>query len=159
MKPTPRILKALDPQDLGNQVSAALEAQEDLHASPFVSHEGLLCQRVISSMCVYEYSLIVAEDLDELEQKEQILNAQGYDLVFDTILWQGRYLQWMHRFNTAGIPVRDAVVKLSAERAADIYAQADRASELALVEGVRKYMGIKPLADDRSIVTLPFPVA
>ncbi len=143
MKPTPRILKALDPQDLLNQVREALEAQEDLHASPFVSHEGLLCQRVISSMCVYEYSLIVAEDLDELEQKEQILTAQGYDLVFDMVMWHGRYLQWMHRFNTAGITVRDAVVKLSAERAADIYVQADRASELALVEGRAQVHGHK----------------
>lgn len=113
MKPTPRILKAVDPDDLIAQVQASLEMGEDLIQSPFISHEGLICQRVTQSLPVYEYMLIVASDLDSLQKQEQVLDDLGYDYAFDTITWCGRYLQWMLRFNSAGVTVRDALVKLA----------------------------------------------
>lgn len=113
MKPTPRILKAVDPYDLIAQVQASLEMGEDLIVSPFVSEENLICQRVTQSLVIYEYMLIVASDLDSLQKQEQVLDDLGYDYIFNTILWNGRYLQWMQRLNTAGVTVRDAMVKLA----------------------------------------------
>lgn len=113
MKPTPRILKAVNPDDLIAQVQASLEMGEDLILSPFVSEENLICQRVTQSLIIYEYMLVVANDLDSLQKQEQVLDDLGYDYVFDTLLWNGRYLQWMHRLNSAGVTVRDAMVKLS----------------------------------------------
>lgn len=113
MKPTPRILKAVDPDDLIAQVQASLEMGEDLIQSPFISYEGLICQRVTQSLVIYEYMLIVAVDLDSLQKQEQVLDDLGYDYAFDTILWNGRYLQWMQRLNTTGTIVRDAMAKLA----------------------------------------------
>jgi len=113
MQPTPRILKSIDPNDLIGQVQASLDMGEDLIGSPFVSHENLICQRVSQSIVLYEYMLVVATDLDALQKQEQILTDLGYDYVFDTVMWCGRYLQWMHRLNTSGMTVRDAMVKLA----------------------------------------------
>lgn len=113
MRPTPRILKAVDQDDLIAQVQVSLEMGEDLIVSPFVSDENLICQRVTQSLIIYEYMLVVANDLDSLQKQEQILDELGYDYAFDTILWNGRYLQWMYRLNSAGVTVRDALVKLA----------------------------------------------
>lgn len=113
MRPTPRILKAVDPDDLIAQVQASLEMGDDLIQSPFISHEGLICQRVTQSLVIYEYMLIVAVDLDSLQKQEQVLDDLSYDYAFNTILWNGRYLQWMQRLNTTGTIVRDALVKLA----------------------------------------------
>lgn len=113
MNSTPRILKAVDPNDLVAQVQASLNMGEDLILPPFISEENLICQRVAQSIVLYEYMLIVASDLDSLQKQEQILDELGYDYAFDTIMWCGRYLQWMHRLNSSGMVVRDAMVKLS----------------------------------------------
>lgn len=154
MKPTPRIIKAFDPQDLMSQVEASLATGEDLCAPLFVSAEGLLCQRVVSSLCIYEYRLIVAGELDSLELAEQNLTSLGYDYIFDTVMWNGSYLQWMHRMNSAGMTVRDAVVKLGAGLAAEIFMNASPEEEQELVEDVRD-----ALADGRHpVATLPFPL-
>lgn len=113
MKPTPRILKAVDPDDLIAQVQASLEMGEDLIVSPFISEENLICQRVTQSLVIYEYVLIYAKDLDSLQKQERVLDDLGYDYAFNTILWNGFYLQWMQRLNTTGVIVRDAMVKLA----------------------------------------------
>ncbi|KAA0255583.1 MAG: hypothetical protein EDM79_20540, partial [Chloroflexi bacterium] len=65
MKPTPRIIKAADPQALLIFVQEALSQTEDLHQPLFVSYEGLLCQPVIAHPGMHDYRLIVARDLLE----------------------------------------------------------------------------------------------
>ena len=154
MKPTPRIIKAIDPQDLKNQVAQSLAANEDLYAPLFVSAEGLLCQRVVCSTCIFEYHLIVADDLDRLELEEQNLTYLGFDYAFSTVMWNGKYLQWMQKLNDAGVTVRDAVMRLSAERAADLFVAAERGDELRLVEDVRAELGMEPTRD-----SAPFPLS
>lgn len=148
MRPTPRILKAVDPADLLAQVQAALPQTEDLHQPLFVSYEGLLCQPVIAHPCMHEYRLIVAKDLIDLEIQTQNLTLLDFDPIFNVVLWNGKYLQWMQRLNHVGMTVRDAVVRLGAERA----------DELALVEGAREVLHMAPAADGRQRMTIPFPL-
>lgn len=151
---TPTILKASDPADLVAQVKQSLEDKKDLYTPLFVSDEGLLCQRVVPAMCVYEYRLIVANDLDDLELQEQNLTVLDFDYMFNTVMWRGKYLQWMSRLNSAGLTVRDAMVKLS-----DLHMEiAERKDELRLVEDVRAGLRLAPMPDGSAAATIPFPV-
>lgn len=146
-----RILKALDPADLVRQVNDCVKSEypEDLHGQIFVSAEGLICQNVIPSPCIDEYRLIVADDLDDLELQEQNLIALGFDFYLGTVMWNGKYLQWMSRMNESGARVRDAIAQVFAP------ATAMREDELQLVEDVRAYLRIPPLAEEP--MTFPFP--
>lgn len=139
MKATPRYIKAIDPADLLDQVQDAASKEEDLYQPLFVSHEGLLVQAVVAIPCMYEYKLIVADDLDKLELQIQNLTVFGFDHMFNVVLWNGKYLQWMCRMNDTGTP-------------------APREEELQLVEDVRAGLNIRPIAEDASLVEFPFPV-
>jgi len=135
----PKIIKAIDPADLIVQVRENLEKGRDLYTPLFVSAEGLLCQRVVPALCVYEYQLIIAKDLDDLETQERNMSELGFDYIFNTVMWHGRYLQWMCRMNNAGLLVKNAVVKLAQE---DL-TPADRTDELQLVEDVRDVLQLE----------------
>ena len=152
------IVKAIDPADLMIQVNEQLNRGRDLHTSLFISDEGLLCQRMIAAFCLYEYRLIIAKDLDDLNHQEDNAIEMGFDYVFDTVLWNGKYLQWMTRMNSAGWSVRDAVARLSTEEAAALYENAERPDELKLVEDVLEGLRMVPTANDGYVVRVPFPL-
>lgn len=150
---------ATDPQDLLEKVNQAIADKHDLYTAPFVSFEGLLVQRMVPTAGVYEYQLINADNLDDLLLAEQNLRMLGYDYVFNTILWYGRYLQWMGRATDTGLSVRDAVKELGALNAADIFfEQASRSQELQLVADVREVLHMEPTANGGYLVKVPHPL-
>jgi hypothetical protein len=131
------LIKAISPADLLEQVNDAIKAGNDMTSPLFVSHEGLLCQWMGPLYCMYEYKLIVALELDDLDTQANNLRALSFDFFMNTCLWEGFYLQWMCRMNDGGKSVRDALKAISAERS----------EELHLVEGVRAVLHMAPTAD------------
>ncbi len=152
MKPLQTIVIAKDPADLLIQVMERITLGGDLYTPLFVSHEGLLCQRMIPTLCVYKYRLIIAQDLDDLANQERNMIELGFDYMFNTVLWNAKYLQWMSRMNESGARVRDAIAQVFTP------APAKREDELRLVEDVRAVLGMKPAASDAFEVTFPFPI-
>lgn len=144
------ILKAIDPHDLIAKVERAISIQYDLYTPLFVSHEGLLCQRVVGTPSLYEYHLIIAQDLDDLALQEQNLSNLGFDFIFNTVMWNAKYLQWMCRVNSKGLTVRDAVARLKTDEATGAY--------LSMVEDARASLRLAPMPDGKAVATIPFPV-
>jgi len=151
-------IKAIDPADLLIQTTEQLARGRDLYTPLFVSHEGLLCQRTILSLCIYEYRLIIAKDLDDLWNQESNAIDMGFDYAFNVVLWNAKYLQWMSRMNSTGITVRDAVARYQIEHAVDLFESAERKDELKLVEDVRAGLHMEPTANGEYVVQVPFPV-
>ena len=152
------MIKAIDAADLLIQTTEQLARGRDLYTPLFVSHEGLLCQRMITSLCIYEYRLIIAKDLNDLSNQEANAIDMGFDYAFNTVLWNAKYLQWMSRMNSAALTVRDAVTRLSAEQAAALFENAARGDELRLVEDVREGLQMEPTSNGGYVVQVPFPV-
>lgn len=150
----PQLIKAISPADLLDQLADAIKAGKDMTVPLFVSHDGLLCQWVATSLCLYEYKLIVAVELDDLENQANNLRELGFDFFMNTCLWEGFYLQWMCRMNSTGTKVRDAIT-----RVLDEYIPADREKELQLVEDVQAGLQLRPSAQGTHVVTLPFPLS
>jgi len=150
---------ATDPQDLLEKVNQAIADKHDLYTAPFVSFEGLLVQRMAPTAGLYEYQLINADNLDDLLLAEQNLITLGYDYIFNTIIWYGRYLQWMGRVTDAGLSVRDAVKELGVLNATSIFFEhAERAEELQLVADVREVLHMEPTAKGGYLVKVPHPL-
>lgn len=152
MKPilNAKLIKAVDPLDLGNQVLAELKNGRDLYTPLFVSEDGLLCQFVIPMLSIYTYRLIIADDLDDLELQANNLIALDFDFMFSVVLWGGKYLQWMSRMNETGKTVKEALVKTMVP--------AKRGDELQLVEDVRSVLRMAPVSEDASLISIPFPL-
>lgn len=148
---------ATDPQDLVAKVNQAIAAKYDLYTSPFVSFDGLLVQRMAPTAGLYEYQLINADNLDDLFLAEENLVSLGYDYVFNTIMWYGRYLQWMGRMTDSGLSVRDAVKHNIPSAASIFFEHAERADELKLVEDVQKVLHMEPTAKGY-VVSVPYPL-
>lgn len=149
---------ATDPEDLIAKVNQALADKYDIYTSPFVSFEGLLVQRMTPSMGGYEYQLINADNLDDLKLAEENLIELGYDYMFNTIMWFGKYLQWMGRMTDPGLSVRDAVAIHDLQAAANLFFEnATPEEEMALVEGVRSVLRLEPTAKGY-VVKLPHPL-
>ncbi len=154
----PKLIKAIDPADLTMQVTENLEHGYEMHTPLFVDQNDLLCQFLVRRPCLYEYALIIANDLDDLETKVRQLVELDFDFIFNTVMWRGKYLQWMCRMNESGLTVRDAVVKFETEHAADLFVNASREDELKLVEDVRASLRMEPTANGMWKVSVPFPV-
>lgn len=151
MKASIRLLRAATPSALVEEVKKCGNEFE-LIRSPFVSHWGLVCQWVdMIPFGLYEYTLIEAQDLQDLEEQVIKLNEQGYEFEHDMVKWFDatcdngeRYLQWMKRYNTTGAKVRDAV--------AELFVPSPRVDELNLVEDVRSFLRIPPLTDELTLL-------
>lgn len=154
----PKLIKAIDPADLIIQVTENLERGYEMHTPLFADQNGLLCQFLVRRPCLYEYALVIANDLDELETKVKQMVELDFDFIFHTVMWHGKYLQWMCRMNQRGLSVRDVVEKLGGEEAADLFVHADREEELKLVADVRAGLRLAPAAMGATVVTVPFPV-
>lgn len=141
-----KLIKAIDPADLVDQVIGDLKSGRDMYAPLFVSNEGLLCQFTIPMLNIYEYRLIVADDLDDLEQQVVNLTALDFDFLFSTVQWHGKYLQWMSRMNETGVTVKEALVKT--------LIPAERGEEEKLVADVRHELGLEPTAN----YGIPYPI-
>lgn len=98
----PSLLRAKDPISLYNEVCDAIQKGKDLHAPLFADGNGVLCQFVVPSLCLYEYRLIEALDVDDLETQVQSLANLGFDFMFNTVQWNGKLLQWMARMSEKG---------------------------------------------------------
>lgn len=144
-----KLIKAIDPADLSTQVTENLEQGYEMHAPLFVDHDGLLCQFLVRRPCLYEYALIIANNLDDLETKVQQLVELDFDFIFNTVMWHGKYLQWMCRMNQSGLAVREVVTA---------FANAPREEELKLVADVHAGLRLAPVAMGNTLVTIPFPV-
>lgn len=106
----PTLLRASDASDLREKVAQAIADGKDLYTPLFNDYSGELCQFVIPSVCLYEYRLIEALDLEDLEAQARGLVALDFDFMFNTVLWQGKYLQWMQRMNERGTSVKEMIV-------------------------------------------------
>lgn len=105
----PTLLQASTPTQLFDLVNQSLK-ENDLYAPLFVDN-GTLCQWMVPGVSLYEYKLIDAADLIELESKVQSLSALGYEFMFNTVHWNGRLVQWMQRMNSRGLDVKDVLVE------------------------------------------------
>lgn len=154
MKASIRLLKGVTPSALVEEVKKCGNEFE-LIRSPFVSHSGLVCQWVdMMPFGLYEYTLIEAKDLDDLEAQVVKLSGEGYEFEHEMVQWFDvmgngeRYLQWMKRYNTTGARVRDAV--------AGLFVPGERGQELALVEDVRAVLHLEPTGNSGYEVSIPF---
>jgi len=149
---------AKDPKELVAKVSKALAEKHDLHAPLFVGYDGMLVQRMIATTSNYSYSLVNAADLDDLTTQEENLILLGFDYAFSTVLWYGRYLQWMCRWNNNDISLRDAVKSNKLDTAFTLFEHAERGEELKLVEDVQAGLQLEPTAKGGYVVSVPYPL-
>lgn len=150
----PRLIKAVDPVHLIDEVKKAIQHGEDMVTPTFVSNDGLLCLWVAPIRSLYEYRLITADNLETLEMQVANLSELHFDFLFNTTNWNSMYLQWMQRMTGSGLAVREVVKKVAQE---DLIF-ASRADELQLVEDVRSYLHLAPMGDNAQLVTIPFPL-
>ena len=101
----------MTPSVLYANVMDEISKGNDLQTQPFVAFTGEICQYMVPSLCLYEYRLIDATDLDNLDAHVQNLGSQGFDFMFGTVLWMGHYLQWMCRMNAAGHATKEILQK------------------------------------------------
>ena len=143
------LIKAIDPADLMIQVNEQITKGYDLHTAPFVSEEGLICQRMVpfAEISAYEYRLVIAHDLDDLYNQENNAIEMGFEYSFSTVLWHGKYLQWMFRTKIINSAFSDT-----------IFENALRADERRLVEDVRALLHMEPTALGGYLVRVPNPV-
>jgi hypothetical protein len=146
MSVLPTLIRAKDTADLLKQVREQLEAGRDLYSPLFASEYGYLCQWMVKSPTVYEYRLVDVESLTDLELQVGDLAELGFELMFNTVLWQGRYLQWMSKWNNFGQAVKEAVTLINAERS----------EELQLVEDVRAVLKLVPVSPVGYALAIPF---
>lgn len=158
-----KLVRAASPLDLINQVEINQRVHGmDLYTPLFVGADGVLCQFMTPMASLYEYRLIMAGDLNDLELQANNLINIDYDFLYSTVMWQGLYLQWMQRMNSTGQIVQDAIVGALTKTGGSLLdsEEADpelRADELKLVEGVREALGLghEPVS---SSWVIPFPL-
>lgn len=149
---------AKDPSDLVTKVNEALAEKQDLFAPLFVSYDGMLVQRMTTTISPYEYRLVNAADLDDMKTQEENLILLGFDYAFSTVLWYGRYLQWMCRWEDSDLNVHKAVESRKIEATGMLFEHAPRADEMKLVEDVREVLHMEPTSNDGYVVKLPYPL-
>ncbi len=143
MKSFPKLLRASDAADLREQTTQAIANGFDLYTPLFTDYSGELCQFVVRvGFCLYEYRLIEALDLEDLELQVVNLNALDFDFLFSAVLWNGKYLQWMQRMNESGETIKKAVVATALLDNGTVDPVL-RAEELTLVEDVQAGMWLK----------------
>jgi hypothetical protein len=126
-----------DPAALVAAVQDEIMKGNDLHAPLFVALTGELCQYMVPGKCLYTYHLIDAVDLADLDTQVQNMAALGFDFIFNTVMWNGHYLQWMCRMNSMGQSLTEALKAVSIQSSAageGALAMNDR--ELQFVESV-----------------------
>lgn len=150
------LLRAENAADLRLKVETSISDGNDIHSNIFVDPgTGLLCQWMAPRYSRYEYKLVEAHDLESFEMHVHSLTVMGFDFLFSAVSWDGKLLQWMHRFyadqkfviNTVGASLLD-----NGKVDTDI-----RASELQLVEGVQVALRMVPV-DFLFSSSAPFPL-
>lgn len=153
-----KYILASDEQELIEKVERAIADGFDLYTSLFATYEGQLCQRMVPTTYPFEYKLISANSVDDLALEETNLRLLGYDYFANTVMWRGKYLQWMCRMKRVASTVRDAVAIHDLQAAANLFFEnATPQEELALVEGVRSVLRLEPTAKGY-VVKLPYPL-
>lgn len=71
----------------------------DIYGPMVTTHMYGLCMPMVEHASIYDYALVSAESLGELEQKVNELIEVGFDLLHGVVVFQdledGQYLQWM----------------------------------------------------------------
>lgn len=152
------LLRAENAADLRNKVNLTIADGFDIQSNVFVDPgTNLLCQWMAPRYSRYEYRLIEAETLEQFEMHVHGLSVFGFDFMFSSVLWDGKYLQWMHRI----CGDEDFVVKAEPSFALLDHGVVDsetRANELQLVEGVQLALRMAPVGIAFSSSSAPFPL-
>lgn len=102
-------VSAQTPEMLFVKVMEELTKGNDLYTQPFIAFTGEIVQYMVASMSLYEYRLIEAADLDDLDDKVHGLAALGFDFIFSTVQWNASYLQWMYKMNEKSSVVMESI--------------------------------------------------
>lgn len=151
------LLRAENAADLRNKVNLTIADGFDIQSNVFVDPgTNLLCQWMAPRYSRYEYRLIEAENLERFEMHVHGLTVFGFDFLFSMVLWDGKYLQWMHRI----CGDEDFVVKAEPSALLDhgVVGSEIRANELQLVEGVQLALRMAPVGIAFSSSSASFPL-
>lgn len=148
------LIIAKDPIDLYQQVLKALENEMDLFAQPVV-HDGLIGQHMSRGVAMYEYRLVVGEDLFDYGAQVCNLGAMDFTPMWTAVRWNGKLVQWMCRWKAEDGQSLTLLDK--GERPLYLLNSGDadpalRDDELKLVAGVREALGLP------SSSAVPFPL-
>ena len=152
------LLRAENAADLRNKVNMTIADGFDIQTNVFVDPDtNLLCQWMAPRYSRYEYRLIEAENLERFEMHVHGLTVFGFDFMFSSVLWDGKYLQWMHRIcgDEKFIVKAEPSFALLDNGAVD---PEIRANELQLVEGVQVALRMAPVGFAFSSSSIPFPL-
>lgn len=156
----PSLIVAKDPIDLWAQVQKALEREMDILAQPVV-HDGLIGQHMSSGDSVYEYRLVVGEDLFDYGAQVCNLGMMDFTPMWTAVRWNGKLVQWMCRWKDGKVSTVSSYQQLVIGGRLLDSEEADpalRADELKLVEGVREALQLGEGGRGSFSSDLPFPL-
>lgn len=112
----PKMVRARTPSVLFMRVMDELRSGNDIH-TPTYAANGELVLWVAESLPLYEYRLIEANDIDDLERKVLAMEGEGWDFFWNMVMFQGSYLQWMGRMREDGFTLAAGLSQLAEETA------------------------------------------
>lgn len=99
-KITPERVEARTAMQFFSNVMEKVSQGYDICSPMFLSSDrASLNIYMVKVYCFYEYYLIEAETLKELDLKIERLNSLGYDFLHGVLNYGGTYLQWMMRMH------------------------------------------------------------
>lgn len=104
---TKRLINTDNPSLIEWMVLQALEDGEDLCDAPFIFN-GEFCQWVTQRESMYVYKLVSAHSPSEFFNEVRRMNAQGFELAFQQVVWHGMLCQWMAKVKGHGVDVENA---------------------------------------------------
>lgn len=94
----PERVEASFPMQLFADVMEKVSKGYDICGPMFASSDySKLNIYMVKMFCLYEYYLIQADSLEELDLKVGRLTGLGYDFLYGVMNYRGSYLQWMAR--------------------------------------------------------------
>ncbi len=88
---------AVTPSVLYGEVLHQIAHGFDIQTRTAVSFENELFLYMTPRVCVSEYVLVEATNLNDLHRTVAHCNTMGFQLIFDVVLFKGFYLHWMAR--------------------------------------------------------------
>ena len=142
------LLRSETTVDLYQKVMQSIGNGNDILTNVFADEaSGLLCQWMAPRYSRYEYRLIEAANLEDFEAQVHGMTVMSFDFMFNTVLWNGKILQWMYRVFQETPEISVKVIASPAHTLLDngTVDPAQRARELQLVEGVRVALRMAPV--------------
>lgn len=98
-KKSPVRVEARTAMQLFSNVMDMVAKGYDICSPMFVANDCSLNLWMVDAYSLYEYYLIEAETLKDLDVKVQRLTEIGYDFMHGIVLHNGTHLQWMQRMH------------------------------------------------------------